>query len=393
MKNLIAVLTAATMAATAHAEPLEYAHSFFGHVGAEKVGLAISIQGGEVLVGIPHWGSPGPKKATLYNAATRGVIRTFDAPVDKWYGDFGRRVALGANQVLVCGDSYGDGSNEDRPIFLYDRSTGELTTRIPNPHADQWNGTGFGDDCVFDGAQVLVGAARYDGTFRDEGVAYLFDATTGERIHTFRPPTPMSNIVFGKDVALGDKYVAIAQSMIGGKLGDPGAVHLFDRVSGDLVHTFTRPKASQGLFGTSVHIGSGKILIGSVFDSFAGNETGLTFLFDLETKEELMRLAAPPEHENTSFGGDVAIFGDFALIGANDVAVKGENAGAAYLFHLGTGNLEQVLFGPDPEDGAYFGSAVDLGSNGAVIGAYENSMLHYRGGAVHYFRPVDGALQ
>lgn len=237
-----------------------------------------------------------------------------------------------------------------------------------------------------------MGAERTQGDHKDEGIAYLFDGATGGLVHTFHPPTPMPNIAFGKDVALWGDYVAIAQRMITGEFGSPGAVHLYDRTSGDLVHTFTRPPASEGYFAASVDMDDGKIMIGSSFDSIAGDDTGLVFLFDLETKEELMRFAAPVGHDNTSFGGAVALSGDYALIGATDVSEKGDDAGAAYLFNIRNGDLEQVLFDPTPDDQEVFGIAVDLGPDGAVVGSFRDSTKDYDAGAVHYFRPASGRL-
>ena len=89
------------------------------------------------------------------------------------------------------------------------------------------------------------------------GQAHLFDATTGNLLHTFDDPTVTSQDFFGWSVAVEGNKVLV------GAIGDDtngdfaGQAHVFDAITGNLLQTLNDPTPSP-LYYTVLHIGSNK---------------------------------------------------------------------------------------------------------------------------------------
>jgi hypothetical protein len=71
------------------------------------------------------------------------------------------------------------------------------------------------------------------------------------------------------------------------------------------------------------------------------------------------------------FGYSVAIYNDYAIVGAPQDTVKGETTGAAYIFHKINGSWTQTakLFAPNGVHGDNFGYRVDIYEDVVAIGA------------------------
>jgi hypothetical protein len=81
-----------------------------------------------------------------------------------------------------------------------------------------------------------------------------------------------------------------------------------------------------------------------------------------------------PSQKQELFGSAVAINGDTAVVGAENLAYGGyANAGAAYVYQFNNGqwNLQQQLFASDYQDQihTFFGSAVAISADTIVVGA------------------------
>ena len=155
----------------------------------------------------------------------------------------------------------------------------------------------------------------------EDTAGYLFDAATGNLLHTFLNPTPAVGDSFGGSVAIsGDKALVAAWRDDTGAT-DSGAVYLFDAVTGNLLHTFLDPTPGVGdNFGSGIAISGDKVLIGALwFDAATGN---LLHTF----------LNPTPAVGDSFFGSGIAISGDKVLIGAWRDDAGAKNSGAAYLF-------------------------------------------------------------
>lgn len=88
-----------------------------------------------------------------------------------------------------------------------------------------------------------------------------------------------------------------------------------------------------------------------------------------------IRLMAANGKTNDNFGKSVAIFGDYAIIGAPQDSTNGSNAGAAYIYKRELNGSEwqwdqkNKLLAPDGTDNDLFGISVDISGNNAIVGA------------------------
>ena len=165
--------------------------------------------------------------------------------------------------------------------------------RLNNP--DPMVQAGFGLSVAVDNQRVLVGAPHAVSQKGATGKAYLFDAETGHLLHTYLPPTPISDGLFGLSVGLVGNMVVIGSPQGRGQKGfSNGAVYLFDTDTGVLVRTLFSPNPSAEIFGHAV-AGQGKWLL--VGDPGASVDThfhvGAAYLFDAMTGQLVYDFLSP----------------------------------------------------------------------------------------------------
>jgi hypothetical protein len=250
-------------------------------------------------------------------------------------------VLIGAHLDATNGSEVGQ-------AYLFDASTSALlqTFDDPTPAPAGTQGDQFGSSVAIYGNNILIGAPRDDTGGPLVGQAHLFDATTGALLQTFDDPTPSPVGIpaaqqgadfFGAAVAMDGNYVLI------GAWGDDtnglnvGQAHLFDAVTGALLHTFDDPTPTDfdngDLFGFSVAISGNNILIGAWADDTNGLQQGQAHLFDAITGALLHTFDDPTSLLGTAaFGEAVAIDGSNIFIGDKNDYTKGVLVGQAHLF-------------------------------------------------------------
>src|SRR5262249_5056090 len=133
----------------------------------------------------------------------------------------------------------------------------------------------------------------------------------------------------------------------------------------------TELKASHGRagdsFGSQVAISGNYALVGA---PFSNSNTGAAyiFVFNGTTWRQQAQLIASDSGPSSFFGGSVALTGNLALVGA----YGGNNfTGAAYVFAFDGANwIQQAkLAAPDGVPNQYFGISGSISSNLALVGA------------------------
>ncbi|QEG33581.1 WD40 repeat domain-containing protein [Bythopirellula goksoeyrii] len=308
-------------------------------VGAELFGNSVAIAGDYVLIGTIQnlSSSDAPQgQAHLFDAVTGNLLHTFDDPTVTSSDLFGFSVAIDGHYVLI-GDHRDDTNGVDSgQAHLFDAVTGNLLRTFDDPvvNPNGWGGDLFGFSVAIDGDNVLIGAAQ-DLEDRDVGQARLFDAVTGNLLHTFEAPTANLSTAFGTSVAIDGNYVLVGAPEDSTNGSRAGRAHLFDAVTGILLHTFNDPTPSTfDYFGESVAIDGNHVLIGTSGDDTNGRFVGQVHLFDAVTGNLLHTFNDPTITTSDSFGWSVAIEGDNVLIGAIQDDTTGANIGQAHLFTL-----------------------------------------------------------
>lgn len=312
---------------------------------ADTFGSTVDLNEDYVLIGAPRHGANSVNdhgQAHLFDPVTGNLLLTFDDPTPSNIDSFGSSVAVNGGLSLI-GAPYDDTDGSQRgQVHLFDSISGNLvrTFHNPSPLSDPGfpgnGGLGFGESVALTEEKVLVGAPLDNTNGFRVGRAFLFSSSTGNLLQIFEDPTPTNADHFGFSVAINTNYVLIGAPMDDTDGERVGQAHLYDAVSGDLLHTFSDPTAVGSRlneFGTSVAIDGSNVLIGA---SKANGFVGQAHLFDATTGELLQTFDDPtlnrccPDY----FGSAVAIDGKNILIGASNDASQGTNIGQSYHFSV-----------------------------------------------------------
>jgi len=202
-------------------------------------------------------------------------------------------------------------------------------TRLPYPDGLRV----FGYDTAIDGTTAIsLGANDTD------SYAYVYDTKTNKQIGEPIQSNEMrfgTVAISGNTAIFGDSY-AIVDGI------NTGAAYVQDLITRTQTATLTPSDGVGGdpfgeLFGGDVAIDGNIAIIGAAFSNASSFRGGAAYVFDVSTGEELFKFAPQDLTENARFGSDVALSGNTALISAP----RYDGAeGAAYLYDVTTG--EQI---------------------------------------------------
>lgn len=182
---------------------------------------------------------------------------------------------------------------------------------------------------------------------------------------------------FGLPVAVdGDTAVIGARLRDEGGF-DSGAAYVFIRGNDGTWTEQQKLTASDGaandFFGMRVAIDGDTIVIGAEADDDDGASSGAAYVYTRSAGvwSEQQKLTASDAEAGDWFGSAVAVDGDTAIIGAERDDDNGSNSGSAYVFTrtAGVWSEQQKLTAGNGEAFDDFGSAIAMDGNTAVIGA------------------------
>ena len=302
----------------------------------DMFGWSVSFVGNNVVVGA-KWDDTGASKAGaayVFSGATGQLLLKIPNPTPEHYDCFGYSVAGVGNNVLVGALHDNTAASNSGAAYLFDGTTGQLLQTFLKPAPSSFGM--FGSSVAAFGNNVLVGALGHDtSSVNDAGAVYLFDGSTGELLRTFNNPNPDWSDRFGCSVAaVGNKVLVGANYDSPDGIEWAGAAYLFDASTGELLHTFTSPNPNvSDFFGTSVAAVGDDVLIGAYWADVDGvADVGAAFLFDGNTGELLATFVSPTPKAHSRFGCSVGGIGDDVLVGAMYDSQGAPSSGAVYMF-------------------------------------------------------------
>ncbi len=199
--------------------------------------------------------------------------------------------------------------------------------------------------------------------------AALAVETLAQSPRTLQPPTPAAGDGFGTAVVAFGNDILVGAPGDDSLTTDAGAVYLFEGGTGKLLRAFTNPSPDAGdSFGSAIAVSGSTIVIGAPGEGIEVTDVGAAYLFDGNTGAFLDALLNPNSGEGDRFGSAVAIGGNTIIIGAPFVDAQSPDAGAVYLFDLGSRQLQRIIPLPDIDDFARFGTSVAAVGNGFAVG-------------------------
>ncbi|RZV37536.1 MAG: hypothetical protein EX272_05235 [Chromatiales bacterium] len=185
-----------------------------------------------------------------------------------------------------------------------------------------------------------------------------------------------SNDFFGFSIALSDDTAVIGALRDDDKGVDSGSVHVYTRIGtnwSQQTKITAVDSAAGDEFGGDVALDGDTAVIGARRNDDNGVDSGLAYVFKRSGTawSQQTRLVASDGAAGDEFGYSVAISGDTAVVGAPRGNDKGEDSGSAYVFTRSgsTWRQQAKLVASDGAVGDVFGISVAISGDTVVIGA------------------------
>lgn len=196
---------------------------------------------------------------------------------------------------------------------------------------------------------------------------------------------------FGAALALSDRWLAVGEPSNNEQTSNAGAIHVFDARTGKLARKLfaSDPPASRQ-FGSSLALSGNLLFAGAPADNTLGAGTGAVYVFNLANGKQIAKWTADDAAANSGFGNSLAVSGNLALIGAFSDDGIANNAGAAYVFDIASGQQLHKLTASDAAAGHIFGQSAALKNGVALIGAINADGAVAGTGAAYLFDATTG---
>jgi hypothetical protein len=324
--------------------------------------------------------------------------------------NFGHSVAISGDYAIVgahTNDGFISGTgnvNNSGAAYIF-KNTAGVWTKVNILEAFDFEADDlFGCSVAMSGDYAMVGAWREDededeiNSFSDAGSVYVFlnNGGTWSHLQKIVPLDRGTDDAFGWSVSISGDYAIIGakeddENATGGNnLQSAGSAYIFKNTAGtwaQMQKIVASDRGTNDEFGNSVSISGDYALVGAMLEdhNLTGGQTlvsaGSSYIFknNAGTWSQVQKIIAPDRDADDMFGSKVSISGNYALIGAlnEEEDAAGANAiagaGAAYLFEntAGTWSMVQKIVASDRggvDD--YFGDAVALEGNYAIVGAF-----------------------
>jgi len=274
------------------------------------------------------------------------------------------------------------------PVTQYEKQ--KLTGSGGETHDD------FAIAIAVHGDWAIIGASSKEVNNDDYGAAYAFrfDGSTWTEQQMLLASDAAEYDWFGCSVAMNDDIALIGAYNDANENGDDaGAAYVF-RFDGSAWYEEAKLIASDGAeddyFGYAVCLDGDLAIVGADEDDDNGEDSGSAYIYryDGSTWIEERKLLASDGSPDDYFGSRVALDGDVAVVGAAGDDDLGECAGAVYVFRYQRGDWieEAKLLASDGAEEDFFGSAVAIGGDRLVVGAFRDDDLGRDCGAVYVFQ-------
>jgi len=258
----------------------------------------------------------------------------------------------------------------------------------------------FGHSVASSGDWLVVGKPWDNDVAAGSGAVYAYLCGGDDWIETQKLKASDAEFAdfLGWSVAI-DGWVCVAGAYYESPLGisAAGSAYVFE-LSGGVWAQSAKIWASDAspneFFGYAVAASGDRLLIGAREDNEFGYVAGAAYVFDHVGPNwvQSAKLTASDAMSGDGFGLSVSLWGDFALVGSTSDGPAGGEQGAAYVFQRFGPVWTQVakLVNSDAAYQDYFGSAVAIRQDLALVTAQHHDHGAISGGAVYVFERQNG---
>ena len=307
-------------------------------------GSAVSMSGDTVVIGSFFSDAPASHSGSAYVYQRTGATWTEEQKLvaDDGAADdlFGISAAMSGDALVVGARDHDEVAPNAGAAYVF-RFDGISWIQEAELSASDGAANDFlGVRVAIDGNVVVAGAQTADVSGVDSGAAYVFrfDGTSWTQEAKLVASDGQAGDQFGNSVSISGDTAVVGASREG--LGvDRGAAYVFrfDGTSWSQEAKLTAADSkNKNLFGWSVGISGDLIVAGALRGDNGERDTGAAYVFQRTGtvwNQELKLLASDGE-QNDRFGGNVSIWQNTALVGAQGDDDLGDGAGAAYVYDL-----------------------------------------------------------
>jgi outer membrane protein assembly factor BamB len=313
-------------------------------VNGALFGHALAITEKNVVIGAPHArDSQGTQTGAVYvYDQTTGALKLTLLNPQPMTGTFGHTIGVADNRILVGNPQASTKTKfHSGAVYVFNLSTGELLHTLLPPKDSPGPPTRFGHAVAFSVPHILVGAPYHGNHQLASGRVYRFHGGTGALLRTFNPPPSETSSYFGWAIAAKGDAILIGAFGVQGSYREEGAAYLFQAASGALVGTIKAPNPyERDHFGKAVAFDEELFAIGAPGrdrKESPGLDSGAVFLFDPKTLELHRTILNPsrPTGADDLFGLAFTLNGQHLIVGAPFGGTGKElDAGLVYQFDL-----------------------------------------------------------
>jgi len=355
-----------------------------GAAALDNFGYSVAVGSGRIVVGARYDADNGSSSGSAYIFDLNG---NFINKIDGTGGTgaatfdyFGQVVAVGSGRIVVGAHADDDNGSESGSAYIFDLN-GNFINKI-----DGTGGTGaaaidnFGYSVAVGSGRVVVGAyADDDNALSGSGSAYIFDLDGNfiNKINGAHGTGAGVDDYFGISVAVGSGRIVVAARYDDDNGSFSGSAYIFD-LDGNFINKIDGAHGTgagvDDYFGSSVAVGSGRVLVGARQDDDNGSDSGSAYIFDLDGNfiKKIDGTGGTGAAASDLFGYSVAIGSGRIVVGAYLDDDNGTNSGSAYIFDLDGNFIKKIdgAYGTGAAANDYFGVSVAVGSGRIVVGAY-----------------------
>ncbi|PLY10169.1 MAG: hypothetical protein C0624_02440 [Desulfuromonas sp.] len=321
------------------------------------------------------------------------------APDSEQADYFGTSVDISGDTAVVGADGDDDNGYNAGAAYVYIRQAdGSWLEHAKLLAADGSDGDHFGWSVAISGDTLIIGAYGDDDNGFSSGSAYVFarqPAGSWTETAKLTAADGAGSDFFGFAVDLSGDTAVI------GAYGDDdkglwsGSAYIFSRQPEGTWAEEAKLLAPGGFgsdyFGFSVSISGDRAAIGSFGDDDLGYNSGSSHIFSRQTYGswiEEAKLLALDGTADDYFGYAIDIDGDTAVIGGLGDGANGFRSGSAYVFTRQADGLwlgQAKLLAPDGAANDYFSISVAISGDMAVIGSYQDNDNGFSSGSAYLF--------
>ncbi|MBN2011567.1 T9SS type A sorting domain-containing protein [candidate division KSB1 bacterium] len=310
-------------------------------------GYDVDISGDYMVVGSCWDDDLGENSGSVYIYKRSGStwsmqkkITASDGGVDN---RFGNKVAISGNYVIIGAFSDSDFGTRSGSAYIFERSGTDWIQRTVLHANDGAANDWFGISVSIDGDYAAVGSRFNDNANgADAGAVYIFKRSGTDWLQQKKI---IANDGVAEDLfhvtALKGDYLAVGAYQEDDKGSNSGSVYVYHRSGEDWIQA-DKLTASDGAaddnFGNSLAFDNNRLVIGAYRNNDRAEDSGSIYIFEMSGVHwtEKQKIIASDGSGGDYFGLPVDIHQNYVIVSAQKADDKGTNAGAAYIYELGS---------------------------------------------------------